>query len=69
MLCFILSHYQQEEILIFGQVYYMQNGKIYGEVVSYGSPNLKQIRNKHDYWKDYDLEVEHKFQQIFCRFN
>ena len=23
------------------------------------TPVLKQIRNKHDYWKDYDLEVEH----------
>ena len=33
--------------------------EIYGEIVSYGSPNLKQIRNKHDYWKDYDLEVDH----------
>ena len=25
----------------------------------YGTPVLKQIRNKHDYWKDYDLEFEH----------
>ena len=33
--------------------------EIYREIVSYGSPVLKQIRNKHDYWKDYDLEVEH----------
>ncbi len=33
--------------------------EIYDEIVSYGSPHLKQIRNKHDYWKDYNLEVEH----------
>lgn len=33
--------------------------EIYGEIVSYGTPVLKQIRNKHDYWKDYDLEFEH----------
>ena len=33
--------------------------EIYGEIVCYGTPVLKQIRNKHDYWKDYDLEVEH----------
>ena len=39
--------------------------EIYGEVVSYGSPNLKQIRNKHDYWKDYDLEVEHNISTDF----
>ena len=25
----------------------------------YGTPVLKQISCKHDYWKDYDLEVEH----------
>jgi len=29
------------------------------ETVSYGPPLLKQIRNKHDYWKDYELEKEH----------
>ena len=29
------------------------------ETVSYGPSFLKQIRNKHDYWKDYELEKQH----------
>lgn len=33
--------------------------EVYGEIVSYGEPSLKQIRNEHDYWKDYNFEVEH----------
>ena len=43
----------------------MQNGRNIWRIVSYGSPNLKQIRNKHDYWKDYDLEVEHNISTDF----
>lgn len=32
---------------------------IFNEVISYGRPHLTQIRNKHDYWNDYDLEKTH----------
>ena len=31
----------------------------FNETVSYGPPIITQIRNKHDYWKDYELEKEH----------
>jgi len=39
--------------------------EIYGELVSYGNPSLKQIRNKHDYWKDYELEKKHNISTDF----
>jgi hypothetical protein len=31
----------------------------FNEKISYGTPHLRQIRNKHDFWKDYDLEKIH----------
>ena len=31
----------------------------FNETASYGPSFLKQIRNKHDYWKDYELEKQH----------
>jgi hypothetical protein len=31
----------------------------FDETVTYGPPIITQVRNKHDYWKDYDLEKEH----------
>jgi len=31
----------------------------FNEKISYGPPHLRQIRNKHDFWKDYDLEKIH----------
>ncbi len=32
---------------------------IHNDLVSYGQPHLKQIRNIHDNWKDYELEKKH----------
>jgi len=32
---------------------------IHNDLVSYGQPHLKQIRNIHDNWKDYELEKQH----------
>tara|TARA_B100002051_G_C16721473_1_gene632694 strand:+ start:418 stop:1596 length:1179 start_codon:yes stop_codon:yes gene_type:complete len=31
----------------------------FNETVAYGPPIITQVRNKHDYWKDYELEKEH----------
>ena len=31
----------------------------FNETVTYGPPIITQVRNKHDYWKDYELEKEH----------
>tara|TARA_B100001287_G_scaffold269234_1_gene266463 strand:+ start:3545 stop:4735 length:1191 start_codon:yes stop_codon:yes gene_type:complete len=40
---------------------YMYNkvSAIHDSLVSYGMPHLTQIRNIHDYWKDFDLEKQH----------
>lgn len=40
---------------------YMYNkvSAIHDEIISYGMPHLTQIRNVHDYWKDFDLEKQH----------
>ena len=32
---------------------------IHNDLISYGQPHLKQIRNIHDNWKDYELEKQH----------
>ena len=32
---------------------------VHNDLISYGQPHLKQIRNIHDNWKDYDLEKQH----------
>jgi hypothetical protein len=38
---------------------YNKVSAIHGDVISYGMPHLTQIRNIHDYWKDFDLEKQH----------
>ncbi len=40
---------------------YMYNkvSEIHDSIISYGMPHLTQVRNLHDYWKDYDLEKQH----------
>ena len=31
----------------------------HNELISYGRPHLRQFRNIHDYWNDYELEKKH----------
>jgi len=38
---------------------YNKISAIHDSLVSYGMPHLTQIRNVHDYWKDFDLEKQH----------
>lgn len=35
------------------------------ELISYGRPHLKQIRNVHDFWNDYELEKDHNIATDF----
>ena len=35
------------------------------EFISYGRPHLKQIRNVHDFWNDYELEKDHNIATDF----
>lgn len=38
---------------------YNKISEIHNSIISYGQPHLTQIRNIHDYWKDFDLEKQH----------
>lgn len=41
---------------------------IHNDLVSYGQPHLKQVRNIHDNWKDYELEKKHNIStDIFVK--
>lgn len=46
---------------------YMYNkiSDIHNCIISYGMPHLTQIRNIHDYWKDFELEKEHNISTDF----
>ena len=38
---------------------YNKISAIHDGIISYGMPHLTQIRNVHDYWKDFELEKKH----------
>ncbi len=41
---------------------------IHNDLISYGQPHLKQVRNIHDNWKDYELEKNHNIStDIFIK--
>ena len=66
---FTTNHQQEVEILIYGILISLK--KYYTHlknVTVFGEPLVNQIRNAHDYQKDYELEKDHiRANEIFIK--